>query len=391
MSEARMQPRSENIPADPRGAIAKASLIMFITITVGRFLGFARDATISHFYGQSRITDLFNMAFFLPDLLYSLLAGGALTAAFIPVFTDYLTKGDEENAWHVFSSLATFLTAVMGVLVILGEIFAVPLASLLLANPKYSPADVHLCANLMRIILPAQICFLLGGLMMGTLQSRQHFLIPALGPLIYNAAIIAGGIALAGQRGIAGFCWGALGGAVVGNVILQYAVLRRMGLSYRPVVDLRHPGVRRVGGMMAAVTLSLALPQILMNLNRFFGTQLGEGVISALMNTNRLMQAPLAMFGQSLAVAMLPTLSALAARNDTAAFRSTLSGSLRAILFATVPISALMLVLSPPLVRMVFEHGEFTAADTAVAAPILAAYCTAVAAWSVQAVVARAY
>lgn len=394
-----MQLQPEDSRTRSRQAVARASLIMFVAITLGRVLGFVRDATISHFFGQSGTTDVFNMAFFLPDMIYFLIAGGALTAAFIPVFTDYLTRGEDENAWRVFSILATFLTLVVVVLVILGELFAVPLVSLLLPRPEVDAgaaqharyaADVALCARLMRIVLPAQVCFFLGGLMMGTLQSRQHFLAPAAGPLIYNAAIIVGGVALAGQRDIAGFAWGALGGAVVGNVLLQYAVLRRMGMTYRPLVDLSHPGVRRVGGMMAAVTLSLALPQILVELNRVFGARLSEGIVSALVNSNRLMQAPLAMFGQALAVALLPTLSAHAARQETAEFRETLSHSLRAILFTTVPISALMIALSAPLVRMVFEHGHFTAADTALAAPILAAYCTAVAPWSVQAVVARA-
>ncbi|MBI3946308.1 MAG: murein biosynthesis integral membrane protein MurJ [Armatimonadetes bacterium] len=385
-----MQPQPEDERADSRRTVARASIIMFAAITLGRLLGFARDATISHLFGQSGTTDLFNMAFVVPDLLYFLLAGGALTAAFIPVFTDYLTQGNHPDAWRVFSTIGTFLTLVVGALVLLGEVFAVPLVRLLLSDPKFTPADVAECARLMRIVLPAQVCFLLGGLMMGALQSQQRFLVPALGPLIYNAAIIAGGVFLAPALGIAGFSWGALAGAVAGNVLLQYAVLRRMGLAYRPALHLRHPGVRRVAGMMGAVTLSLALPQILVELNRVFARGLAEGVISALVNTNRLMQAPLAMFGQALAVALLPTLAVHASRRDTAEFRETLNRALRAILFATVPVSALMIALSEPLVRLVFEHGRFTASDTAVAAPILAVYATAVAAWSVQAVVARA-
>lgn len=373
-----------------RETVARASAILFVAITLGRLLGFVRDATIAHLFGQSRTTDLFNMAFVLPDLLYFLLAGGALTAAFIPVFTDYLTRGKPREAWQVFSIMGTFLTLVVGALVLLGEVLAVPLVRLLLSDPKFTAQDVAQCARLMRIVLPAQVCFLLGGLMMGALQSHQRFFVPALGPLIYNAAIIVGGLLLAPRLGIAGFSWGALVGAVVGNVLLQYAVLRRMGLWYRPLLHLRHPGVRRVGGMMGAVTLSLALPQILVELNRVFAQGLPSGVVSALANTNRLMQAPLAMFGQALAVALLPTLSAQAARRDTVEFRQTLGYALRAILFATVPVSALMIALSQPLVRLVFEHGQFTAADTAVAAPILAVYCTGVAAWSVQAIVARA-
>ncbi len=386
-----MQPAAD-AGAASRRAVARASLIMFLAITLGRLLGFVRDATISHFFGQGRTTDLFNMAFFLPDMLYFLLAGGALTAAFIPVFTDYLTRGQEEDAWRVFSTLGTFLVGVLTVLVVLGILFAVPLVRLVAARsqPPLNAVEVRECAHLMRIILPAQICFLLGGLMMGALQSRQRFLAPAAGPLIYNAAIIVGGLALAPRLGIAGFSWGALTGAVIGNVFLQYLVLRRVGMRYRPMLALGHPGVRRVAGMMGAVTLSLALPQILVELNRFFGFQISQGVASALVNANRLMQAPLAMFGQSLAVALLPTLAAQAALRDTVQFRETLSRSLRAVLFATIPVSLLMMALSRPIIRMVFEHGSFTAADTAVAAPILAVYATAVAAWSVQAVVARA-
>lgn len=391
MTQSGMQPPgAESAGAQSRRAVARASLIMFVAITLGRLLGFVRDATISHFFGQSRTTDLFNMAFFLPDMLFFLLAGGALTAAFIPVFTDYLTRGEEDDAWHVFSTLGTFLTAVLAALVAIGILFAVPIVRLFPFDPPLKPAEVQECARLMRIVLPAQLCFLLGGLMMGALQSRQHFLAPAAGPVIYNASIIIGGVALAPRLGIAAFSWGAVAGAVVGNVIVQYLVLRRAGLRYRPVIHLGHPGVRRVAAMMGAVTLSLALPQILVELNRLFGAQISQGVVSALVNANRLMQAPLAMFGQSVAVALLPTLAAHAALRDTRQFRETFSHSLRAVLFATIPISALMMALSRPIIRMVFEHGSFTAADTAVAAPILAVYATAVAAWSAQAVVARA-
>ena len=385
-----MQPPSTPSSSAERRTIARASLIMFVALTLGRILGFVRDATITHLYGQGNQTDIFNMAFFIPDLIFMLIAGGALTAAFIPVFTDYLTQANEEEAWRVFNILATALTLVVTGAVIAAGVFAVPLARRLLDDPRFTPADIEQCAYLMRIVLPAQICFLLGGLMMGAQQSRQRFLVPALGPVIYNLSIIIGGVALSPRLGIAGFSWGALGGAVLGNLLLQYTMVRRMGLRYRPACHLGHPGGRRGIGMMGAVVLSLALPQILTELNRAFGVRISDGVASALANTNRLMQAPLAMFGQSLAVALLPTLSAYAAARRVADFRETLSRSLRAILFTTIPISALMIALSAPLIRMVFEHGEFTASDTALAAPILAAYSIAVPAWSAQAVVARA-
>ncbi|MDH7568189.1 MAG: lipid II flippase MurJ, partial [Armatimonadota bacterium] len=157
MSEAGMQPGvKEDAPA--QGAVARASVIMFVAITLGRVLGFARDATISHFYGQGETTDLFNMAFFLPDMLYFLLAGGALTAAFIPVFTDYLTRGEESEAWRVFSVLATFLTLIVGALVVLGWLYAVPLVGWVLSLfGRTTAAGVEQCARLMRIVLPAQL------------------------------------------------------------------------------------------------------------------------------------------------------------------------------------------------------------------------------------------
>ena len=379
--------------ASPGGRVAGAAILMVLAILGSRLLALVRDMVVSYYFGAGMVTDAYKAAFSLPDLLYYLIAGGALSTAFIPVFTEYLEKQEEEAAWHVFSVIGTVVTVGLIPVVLVGWLFTEQLLYPFCAG--FSAEKLSLTASLTRIILPAQICFFLGGLMMGTLYSLGHFRAPALGPLIYNIGIITGGLiggAYFGSFwGIYGLAWGVLGGAILGNVLLQIVALRRLGVRYRPSFDVRHEGVVRVARLVLPVLLGLSLPQFCLILTRAFASPLGDGPITWLDNGNKLMQLPLGIFGQALSVAVFPTLSRLSARGETEEFRNQLNLGMRSILFLTIPSAVLLIVLAGPVTALVFERGRWTSQDTAATAHLLVLYSFAIFAVSGQQIVNRGF
>jgi putative peptidoglycan lipid II flippase len=362
---------------------------MMAAILASRLLGLVRNAVISHQFGQKYWADVYFGAFQIPDLLYFLIAGGALSSAFIPVFTEYLTKGREKEAWHLFSTVACVMFVVVSGFVLLGEIFAAPLMHLV--NPGFSPEKAADTVPLTRIVLPAQICFFLGGLLMGAQNARNQFLMPALGPIIYNLGIICGGLLLASWLGVAGLCWGALCGAIVGNFALQLWAVRRMGMVFRVSFDWKHPDVMKVWKLMLPVVLGVALPQVSIWINRAFASRLGDGPMAALSNANQFMQVPLGIFAQAMAVAIFPTLSAQAAQQQFAEMRATASQGIRTLLFLTIPSSVFMIVLATPIVQLLLEGGKYGPEDTALAASALAYYCLGIFAWAGQSILSRSF
>ncbi len=390
---------------------------MMFGILLSRLLGFVRDRIISHRFGQGFETDVYNAAFTLPDLFFFLLAGGALSGAFIPVFTEYYTLGKKQEAWRIFSAVAVIMTLVMSVLSILGVIFAPQLV--ILTNPGYMPQMPHgffqsigwiishtihhdlvlsqkaqMTVNLTRILLPAQICFLLGGLMMGTLNAQNKFQGQAYGPVIYNIGIIFGGLVLSQFMGVAGLCWGALGGAIVGNLIYQWVLVRKSGGVF-VVKNLRThmklPGVKKIWKLMIPVIFGLSLPYVSTIIGRSLASDFSDGAQSALMNANRLMQLPLGIFAQSTAIALFPTMSALAAQKDIAGLQRTACYGVRSILFMTVPSSFLMIVLAMPIVQLLLQSGKFTTSDAELAAQVLCWFSLGIFAWSAHAILTRGF
>lgn len=388
-----MSTAPEIAPAEERSLtarrIAGAAGIMMAAILASRLLGLVRNAVISYQFGQKYWADVYFGAFQIPDLLFFLIAGGALSSAFIPVFTEYITKGREKEAWHIFSTVACVMFVVVSGFVLLGEIFAAPLMHLV--NPGFSPQKAADTVPLTRIVLPAQICFFLGGLLMGTQQAWQMFLIPALGPIIYNLGIILGGLLLAPWLGVAGLCWGALCGAIAGNFALQLWAVRRMGMVFHVSFNWKHPDVMKVWKLMLPVVLGVALPQVSIWINRAFASRLGDGPVAALNNANQFMQVPLGIFAQAMAVAIFPTLSAQAAQQQFAQMRATASQGMRVLLFLTIPSSVFMIVLATPIVQFLLEGGKYGPDDTALAASALVYYCIGIFAWSGQSILSRSF
>jgi putative peptidoglycan lipid II flippase len=377
------------------GAVGIISLMVMLS----RVLGFVRDAIIAARFGQNEITSAYLYAFTLPDTLWMLVAGGAFYAAFVPVITEYFTHGDERAAWKTYSIVTTFLFILLTVAIILGEIFARPLMQHFIAPgftdyavlPRFGVVHpLSMAVKMTRIVLPSQYCFFLGTLMMGMLQAKKRFLIPAVGPVVYNIGIILGGVFFSRQLGIAAFSWGALVGAFAGSILLQAWEVRKIGARFRPSLELGFPGVKRAGKLVLPVIFGVSLPQATALVNGIFVAKNGSAK-SILEYTNRLMQLPLGIFGQAIGIAVLPTLSQQAAQGDMRAFRRTLNYGVRLALFLTVPTSILLIVLARPLITLVYQRGAFTSADTANAVPALVLFAMGVGAWSAQAVVARGF
>lgn len=386
-------------------ATGRASLQLMVFVLLSRVLGVVRDMVLSHVFGQNLTTDVFTAAFRIPDILQYLVAGGALATVFVPVFTSYWSRGDEEDAWRVFSTVVSVTAVVALVLVLALEVAADPVARWMnpfLGDPRPGETidPVALAARkewawdevarLSRVLLPAQWCFFLGGLMMGTLNARDRFLAQSLGPVAYNLGQIVCGLLLGRTPlGIASMTWGALLGAAAGNFLLPVWDLWRSGARFRPALDLRHEGVRRVGALMLPALLGLSLSQLGFWITGTFVR--GEGYVTALRNAYNLTQAPIGIFAQASAIALLPAISRLAARGDREGFRREIHDGIRRILFLTVPASLLMAVLAEPLVAAVYQSGNYGPQAVRDASAALWCYSLGTFAWSAQAVLARGF
>jgi putative peptidoglycan lipid II flippase len=371
--------------------MARAGGIMVASLFLSRVLGFVRDMVITARFGQSEFTDAYIVSFQIPDLLFYLVAGGALSSAFIPVFTEYLHTDRESDAWHVFSVVVTVMSAVVLTFIACAWVFAVPLVHLV--APDIPESSVPLVAHMSRIIVPAQYAFFIGGVMLGTLYARNVFSVPGLAPNVYNIGIIVGALVVSNVvvPGVVGMSWGALAGAFIGNILIPLLVIRKLGVRFKLSFDTRHEGVRKVFRLMLPVVLGLSLPGVFVIIIRYFASSYPVGVVSALDFANRLMQAPLGVFGQALALAAFPALSQFYAQKRMDMFGDQLSRSLRQVLFLTVPVAVLFVVVPLPIVQAMYERKAFTLEDSLRTATALQMFGIGVAAWCVQPLLMRAY
>ncbi len=371
--------------------VARAGGIMMASLFLSRVLGIARDTIMAAQFGRGAMTDAYVLAFQIPDLLFFLIAGGALSSAFIPVFSEYLHTQREREAWHIFSVVTTIMALAIGLFVAAASIFALPLTELI-AGGK-SPELMPLIAQMSRILLPAQLAFFIGGLMFGTLYARQRFVAPGLGPNVYNLGIILGAVVISHfvSPGIVGMAWGATIGAVIGNFLIPLVVMRRLGSHFTPSLDWRHPGVKKVFILMAPVVFGLSLPGVYGIIMRGFGSYFPDGINTALDLANKLMQAPLGVFGQSLAIAVFPALTQFFAQQRMDMFRAQLGRTMRTVLYITIPISVVMVVLAEDIVALLFQYGKFKGSDTSVVAACVQMFALGIAPWCLQPVLMRAF
>ena len=369
--------------------IAGATGLMMAMVLLSRILGVLRDAIISHYFGRGPQTDAYNAAFTVPDLLFYLLQSGALSSTVVPILTEYRQQGKDKSADKVVSIVASVIFVFIGLLICVMWIYARTLTIAL--NLGFPDSTVDLSVPLTRVLLPAQMFFFMGGLMMGVLYSRKKFWVPALGPVIYNSGIIVGGVVLRHWLGIHGLVWGAIAGAFLGNFLIPFLAVLRLGVRIRPSFDVRHPAAMKVWRMLLPIGLGVSLPSIDQLVNKEFASYLGTGNTTAVMNAYRLMLLPIGLFAQAMAQAVFPTLSEQAGMKNITAMRRTMNQSLRNILFLTVPASALMYLLSEPIITFLLQSGKYTHLDTLVTASVLRCLSLGIFAWSCQSLLTRGF
>ncbi|MDQ2688142.1 MAG: murein biosynthesis integral membrane protein MurJ [Armatimonadota bacterium] len=373
--------------------VARAAGIVTAATLLSRLLGMVRDIVIGHQLGVGIESDAYTAAFKIPDLLMYLVAGGALSSTFIPIFKEYLHAGREKQAWRTFSIVATVTIVLSAVFVLIAEIWTPLFVHLL--NPGYDQARIDMTVPLTRIVLPAQIFFMLGGLLGGTLNARGSFLIPALGASVYNLGIIFGAAVLyplyPPHQGLPGLMWGALLGAFVGNFAMQIVSVSRLGMRYRPSLAVLHPGAVKVWKMMGPILLGVSLPNVDQIINGYFASELSLGAQAAMTFAVRLMLIPIGVIAQAMGIALLPTISSHAALGQRKEFRGAVNRALRSVLFMTVPASALLFLLAAPLVTFLLQSGKFDAHGTMITASALRFYSLGIFAWSAQAILTRGF
>lgn len=382
-------------PTSPR-RLARAAAIVSLFFVASRLLGLVRDIVISHQFGTSRELDAYFAAFNIPDFVFTVIAGGALGSAFIPTFSAILAQNDSARAWRLAGAVIQLTFWLLTAICVVLAIFAAPIVALTVAR-GFVPAEQQLTADLMRWMLVTPIIFGVSGIVMGILNSHQHFVLPALAPVMYNAAIIAGALWLAPTMGVSGLVVGVVAGAVL-HLLVQvpwfWQKQFQVSDSKFPLWDLRgaiSQDVLHVVRLMLPRTFGIAAVQINFLVNTILASTLPAGRIAALAYAWRLMLLPVGVVGQSLATAVFPTLSAQTARDERAEFRSTLSMALRTTLYLTIPATVGLFVLGAPLVALLFQRGEFDAQSTFETAFALQFFALALFAHSGLEIVTRAF
>ena len=324
---------------------------------VSRVLGLVREMVIGAQFGASADLDAYLAAFRLPDLIFTLVAGGALASAFIPTFSERLANDDANAAWGLASKVANLLVLALTGLAILAGIFAPALVEHIIA-PGFSPEQQALTVSLMRWMLVSTVIFGLSGLVMGILNAYQHFLLPALAPVVYNLAIILAALFLAPSMGVMALAAGVVAGSIL-HLLVQVPGLIHFHARWTASLSLADAGVREVLRLMGPRVLGLAVVQINFMVNIFLASNLVAGSISALNYAWLIMLLPQGIFAQAIATAAFPTFSHQAARGERKAMQDTLGGILALLLFLTIPASVLLLQLRYPIIITAARAGRF--------------------------------
>jgi putative peptidoglycan lipid II flippase len=390
--------RIEETEPKPR-SIARSAGIVSIAVMFSRVFGLAREMVFARLFGAGFLIDAYNVGFRIPNLLRDLFAEGALSAAFVKVFTDYQVKKGEREAWRLASLVFNLLAVVLSLICILGILLApfyVPLVAW-----GFPPEKAALAVTLTQIMFPFILLVALAAVAMGILNTKGRFGVPASASTAFNIVSIIAGLAFAyylsgggwelspdkeaipelpAQWAIIGMAIGTLiGGAA--QLLIQIPSLFKVGFRFLPRISFRDEGVKRVMRLMGPAIIGTSAVQVKVLVDTFVVSGI-DGGNSWLPFSFRLMQFPIGLFGVALGTAAIPTLSRLASENNLQKFRATLSDALILVFLMTVPSAFGLIVLGEPIIRLIYEGGRFTAIDTDMTAWALAGYSVGLAAYS---------
>ena len=366
-------------PSDSTGRIARSAGTVSVAVMCSRVLGLIREQVFAGLFGAGFAYDAFVVAFRIPNLLRDLFAEGALSAAFVTVFSEYSTKRGPEDTWRLASNVLIFFAIVISAFTLVGMYFADPIVNLLAPDFHSTPGKTELTVKLTRIMFPFLLFVSLGAVVMGILNTKGKFFVPAMSSTFFNLGSIIGGLSLAwlfprlGQPAIAGMAWGTLiGGAM--QLLMQLPTLRQVGFRFCCACNPFDPGLRRILLLMLPATIGLSATQINIFVNTNFAAGCVEGSVSWLNYAFRLVQLPIGVFGVALSIAIMPVLAKQAALKDLDSLKQTFTSSLVLVFSLAVPATAGLMLLAKPIIRLIFEHGAFTATDTLQTAQALTFY-----------------
>ena len=374
--------------------VGVAATIWAVSIFLSRIIGLVREQVIGRTLGANRAADIYFASFTLPDFLNYLLAAGALSIVFIPIFLEHFQRGDDERAWRAFSIIANFIVLAGGAGILLLMFFARPLASVV--APGFTSAqDIETLTRLTRIILPAQFFHVIGGLMSAALQSQDRHLLPALAPLVYSVAIILGGLigAQFSAFGADGFAWGVLIGSVLGPFALPLFGCLKIDMRWRAALDFRDADLLRYLWLSAPIMIGFSIVIVDEWIVKNQASFLGPGALSYLQYGRTLMKVPIGVFGMAAGVGAYPTISRLVSSGEIAEAYSLLRRAVRLMLALTFAAQICLTVAGFEAVYLIWGifASRFTAEDAEATATILAFLSLGLSGWAAQTVVSRGY
>jgi len=352
-------------------------------------VGIVREAVIGRVLGSGADADVYVAGFRLPDFLGYLLAGGALSIVFIPIFNGYLERGEEDAGWDAFSVIANFLLVAVTLATVLMWIGAPQLVGVV--APGFSPERLDELVRVTRIMLPAQVFHIIGGLLGAVLMARDQHTFPALAPLLYTVSIVAFGLGLGPGLGAEGFAWGVLVGSVLGPFGLPLYGCLKTGLSWRPRFSIRHPDFRRY--LWLSLPIMLAFSVIVVDdwvLTRL-GSAVEDGTVARLHYAKTLMKVPMGVFGLATGVAAFPTLTRLVARGDTLGAYATLTSATRTMLVMACAAQAAVTVAGEEIATVIWGTARFTPEALAEIGTYCGWFCLGLWGWAAAPLVARGF
>lgn len=379
------------LPNPPPSALRRlgaAAALMTAAVFLSRVIGFLREAFIASRFGAGSQTDAFFAAFTIPDWLNYLVAGGTLSISLLPIYARHLANDDEAAANRALSVVTTVILTLVVILILVAELFAAPLSRAFFHDmPADALAD---CVRYTRILLPAQLCFVAGGLMTATLLARGHFRAAAFAPLLYNAGIILGGVLLADQLGAASLAWGALVGAFVGPFLVPAIAAHRAGARVGFRFALRDQALREWLWLSLPLMIGVSLVTADDWVLRYFASG-DQGAISHLNYAKKLVAVPIAIAGQAIGQASMPFFARLFAEGRRDELADTVLRTVRGASVLAIVLAGGLVALATPITGLLFVRGHFTVGDLDPTARYLVIFAAAVPLWALQALLARAF
>ena len=373
-----------------RAQSARAAGTVSIAVLMSRILGLVREQVFAHFFGAGSgiYSDAWRVAFRIPNLLRDLFAEGALSSAFVPTFTEHMHKKGREEAWLLANLVINALLVLVGLFTLALLLFPDAFVFLMAQGFAKTPGKVELTVSLVRILSPFLLFVALASVAMGILNTLNRFFLPALAPALFNLASIGAFLFL-----IPAFrlweiepIYAMAAGALLGGLLqlgVQLPILFREGFRYRPRFNLQHAGLRKIARLIMPAVVGISAVQLNVLVNTQLASQLGyNGPLSWLECAFRILYLPIGLFGVAVGVVNLREVSVYAAQEKWDEFKETVANSLKLVSLVAIPSTIGLMVLAKPIVRLLFEHGRFTPADTAWTAYALMAYSIGLIAYS---------